>query len=184
MVAALRAGADAVRIGTRLVATTEADVHPAYADALVDASNDDTILTETFAMGWPKAPHRVLRSCVEASADDPSSRSPVLPSRTFIGDVADRGNVRRHLGVRRLHCRVSDDGRARVAARCRGRDGRGEHLTAPIGSVVIVAALDAVLERRFDSLRHLLRQTLVTEHVTKVPVRMVFTLTKQSGHCH
>ena len=184
MAAAFRAGADAVRIGTRLVATTEADVHPAYADALVDASNDDTVLTETFAMGWPKAPHRVLRSVWK--------RPPMIRRRVHrcrrVGRssvMSRRGNVRRHVGVRRLHCRVSDDGRARVVTRCRGRDGRGEHLTAPIGSVVIVAALDAVLERRFDGLRHPLHQTLVAEHFSeRIRGSNVFTLTKQSGHCH
>ena len=88
MAAALRAGADAVRIGTRLVATTEADVHPAYADALVDASDDDTVLTETFATGWPNAPHVCCAACVEASTDDPASCSPLPPTRMFIGDVA------------------------------------------------------------------------------------------------
>lgn len=85
--AALRAGADAVRIGTRLVATQEADVHPAYADALVRATADETVLTEAFSMGWPHAPHRVLRSCVDASDADPSTRSPLPPTREFGGPV-------------------------------------------------------------------------------------------------
>lgn len=86
--AAMAAGADAVRVGTRLVATPEADVHPGYARALVDATADDTVVTETFALGWPAAPHRVLRSCVDASDAEPSSRSPVPPTRDFSGDVA------------------------------------------------------------------------------------------------
>lgn len=63
--AAFAAGADAVRIGTRFVATLEADAHPDYAAALVDARADDTILTDTFSVMWPDAPHRVLRSCVD-----------------------------------------------------------------------------------------------------------------------
>jgi NAD(P)H-dependent flavin oxidoreductase YrpB (nitropropane dioxygenase family) len=84
---ALGAGADAVRIGTRLLATVEADVHPVYAAALVGATADDTVLTETFAMGWPNAPHRVLRSCIEASTDDPEARSPQPPVRQFLGDA-------------------------------------------------------------------------------------------------
>ena len=88
MAAALRAGADGVRIGTRLVATAEADVHPAYAGALIEAGRGDTVLCESFAMGWPGAPHRVLRSCVDASGDDPALRSPLPPNRAFAGDVA------------------------------------------------------------------------------------------------
>jgi nitronate monooxygenase len=62
--AAFAAGADSVRVGTRFVATLEADAHPDYAAALVDAGADDTVLTETFSVMWPDAPHRVLRSCV------------------------------------------------------------------------------------------------------------------------
>jgi NAD(P)H-dependent flavin oxidoreductase YrpB (nitropropane dioxygenase family) len=88
MAAALLAGADAVRVGTRFVATTEADVHPAYSAALIAAGADDTVLAEAFSMGWPQAPHRVLRHCVEASALDPGLRSPVPPARSFDGDVA------------------------------------------------------------------------------------------------
>jgi len=71
--AALAAGADAVRVGTRFVATQEADTHPDYADALVRARAEDTVLTEAFSVMWPDAPHRVLRSCVdkaEALDDD------------------------------------------------------------------------------------------------------------------
>ena len=87
MAAVLLAGADAVRIGTRLVATPEADVHPGYADALVRADADDTVVTEAFSMGWPHAPHRVLRSAVDAPGEAPDARSPLPPSRHFTGAV-------------------------------------------------------------------------------------------------
>lgn len=64
---ALRLGADAVRVGTRFVATRESYAHPAYIDALVAADADDSVLTEAFGVGWPDAPHRVLRSAIEAA---------------------------------------------------------------------------------------------------------------------
>lgn len=67
--AVLAAGASAARVGTRFVATTESDAHPAYVDALLGASADDTVLTTAFSVMWPDAPHRVLRSCVEAAHD-------------------------------------------------------------------------------------------------------------------
>lgn len=67
MAAALAAGADAVRVGTRLVAAEEADAHPAYVSALIAAQPEDTVLTQTFSVGWPDAPHRVLRACVTAA---------------------------------------------------------------------------------------------------------------------
>jgi nitronate monooxygenase len=63
--AALAAGADAVRVGTRFVATHEADTHPDYADALARARAEDTVLTKAFSVMWPDAPHRVLQSCVD-----------------------------------------------------------------------------------------------------------------------
>jgi NAD(P)H-dependent flavin oxidoreductase YrpB (nitropropane dioxygenase family) len=69
--AAMNRGADAVRIGTRFVATAESYAHPAYIDALVAARADDSVLTEAFHVGWPDAPHRVLRSSIEAAATAP-----------------------------------------------------------------------------------------------------------------
>jgi NAD(P)H-dependent flavin oxidoreductase YrpB (nitropropane dioxygenase family) len=65
--AALALGADAVRVGTRFVAAAEADTHDGYVDALAAASPDDTVLTDTFSIGWPDAPHRVLASCDAAA---------------------------------------------------------------------------------------------------------------------
>jgi len=67
MDAVLAAGASGVRVGTRFVATHEANAHPSYVDALLRASAGDTVLTTAFSVMWPDAPHRVLRSCVEAA---------------------------------------------------------------------------------------------------------------------
>ena len=67
MAAALAAGADGVRVGTLFLATPEADVHPEYVEALLGAGAADTVLTTTFSVMWPDAPHRVLRSCVDAA---------------------------------------------------------------------------------------------------------------------
>jgi nitronate monooxygenase len=64
--AALTAGADAVRIGTRFVAAKESIAHPVYVDALIAARAEDTIITTAFGDGWPDAPHRVLKSCLDA----------------------------------------------------------------------------------------------------------------------
>jgi nitronate monooxygenase len=66
MAAAIAAGADAVRVGTRFLAAEESDVHIHWAESLIEARPGDTVLTETFSASWPNAPHRVLRSCVEA----------------------------------------------------------------------------------------------------------------------
>lgn len=45
MLAALSLGAQAVQIGTRFAATVESSAHPLYKQAVVDAGDDDTVLT-------------------------------------------------------------------------------------------------------------------------------------------
>ncbi|WP_217554515.1 nitronate monooxygenase family protein [Streptomyces sp. GbtcB6] len=100
--AVLAAGAAAARLGTRFVATDEADAHPDYKRALVAAT--ETEITDTFAVMWPDAPHRVIASCVErARATEAEfvgdiefggaemrvpARSMVSPTSTTRGDIA------------------------------------------------------------------------------------------------
>jgi nitronate monooxygenase len=67
MAAALAAGADGVRLGTRFAAAVEADIHPIYVDALIAARAEDSIYGSAYHVGWPEAPHRVLRSAIEAA---------------------------------------------------------------------------------------------------------------------
>jgi NAD(P)H-dependent flavin oxidoreductase YrpB (nitropropane dioxygenase family) len=56
--AALAAGAVAVVMGTRFVASDECDAHPGYKARLLRAEARDTVLTELFDVGWPASPHR------------------------------------------------------------------------------------------------------------------------------
>ncbi|MGQ0798164.1 MAG: NAD(P)H-dependent flavin oxidoreductase [Methanobacteriota archaeon] len=104
MAAALAAGASAVRVGTRFVAAEEAGTHPAYVGKLIAAEAKDTILTEAFSANWPNAPHRVLRSCVEAVERFPGEfvgettypwapdvRVPVRPRESFVADTSTTG---------------------------------------------------------------------------------------------
>jgi NAD(P)H-dependent flavin oxidoreductase YrpB (nitropropane dioxygenase family) len=63
----LESGAAGVRIGTRFVAAEESNAHPEYVAALIEAGAEDTVLTEAFGVGWPEAPHRVLRSALETA---------------------------------------------------------------------------------------------------------------------
>ena len=76
MAAALAAGAEGVRVGTRFVAAAESDAHPAWVDRLVAARAEDTVYGRTFTAWWD-APGRVLRSSVEAAHLATTSRSPV-----------------------------------------------------------------------------------------------------------
>ncbi len=89
MAAALAAGADAVRVGTRFVAATESTAHLVYVEALIRAGADDTTLTTAFGDGWPDAPHRVLRSALVAgeALGAAQSWSPVWPSVASTGVI-------------------------------------------------------------------------------------------------
>jgi NAD(P)H-dependent flavin oxidoreductase YrpB (nitropropane dioxygenase family) len=58
---ALRLGAQGVSLGTRFVASDEAWVHPIYKQRIVQSRAEDTFYGELFDVGWPDAPHRVLR---------------------------------------------------------------------------------------------------------------------------
>lgn len=86
--AALGAGADAVRVGTRFLAAAEADVHPAYQQAVLEAERDDAVITRAFAAGVPDFPHRVLQRSLDAAhAVAAPPYTPELPTRDFEGDV-------------------------------------------------------------------------------------------------
>jgi enoyl-[acyl-carrier protein] reductase II len=62
LVAALALGADGVVMGTRFLATLEANAHALYKERLMAASEEDTVRTTLFGNGWPNAPHRALRT--------------------------------------------------------------------------------------------------------------------------
>src|SRR5213079_183863 len=87
MAAALVAGADAVRVGTRFMVASESTAHPTYVEALIGAGADDTVLTTAFGDGWPDAPHRVLKSAIEAGEKLGSGQSwsPEWPTTAYTG---------------------------------------------------------------------------------------------------
>jgi nitronate monooxygenase len=83
--AAVDAGADGVASGTAFLASTEADVHPDYLGRLLRATSTDTVLTTAFDVGWPEAPHRVLRNDTLAAWE--LAGRPAAGSRPGEGDV-------------------------------------------------------------------------------------------------
>ena len=84
---ALLLGADAVRIGTRFVATLESDAHDVYVQHLVAGSSADTVLTQRFDVGWPDAPVRVLASSLAAAEAAPDGTVATLTAAD--GSVTD-----------------------------------------------------------------------------------------------
>lgn len=90
IVAALSLGAQGVHMGTRFVASEEADIAPAYKRRVVEAGPNDLVYCEElFDKGWQKAPHRVLRNRAieewETAGRPPSGRRP--GEGTLIGTV-------------------------------------------------------------------------------------------------
>lgn len=105
LAAVLALGAAGAWIGTRFLATPEADVHPHWRARLLAASETETVHTGLFDIGWPDAPHRVLRNITvnawEAAGRPPSGSRPgegeVIattsfgPSPRYMSTIADAG---------------------------------------------------------------------------------------------
>jgi nitronate monooxygenase len=107
--AVLATEADGVRVGTRFVAAAESGAHPEYVAALVEAGSEETVLTETFSAVWPDAPHRVLRSCVEAAealgadiAGEVTHGESTVPVRRFASQPPNRA-TRGEVGAMALY---------------------------------------------------------------------------------
>ena len=82
---AIDAGADGVACGTAFLAAHEADVHPDYLARLFRSAAADTVLTTAFDVGWPDAPHRVVRNGTFVSWE--TAGSPARGRRPGEGDV-------------------------------------------------------------------------------------------------
>ena len=81
LAAALALGAAGAWIGTRFLASQEATIHPRYRELVLRASETDTVFVEgLFDIGWPNAPHRVLRNKTveawQAAGCPPSGKRP------------------------------------------------------------------------------------------------------------
>lgn len=86
LAAALSLGASAVWVGTRFLAASEANVHPDYLSHLIAASENDTAHFDSlFEIGWPEAPHRVLKNSTSKLWED--SGCLPLGQRPGEGDV-------------------------------------------------------------------------------------------------
>ena len=67
LAAVLALGAGAAWMGTRFVAAAETPAHPDWVVRVLGARETDTFYSSLFDIGWPDAPHRVLRnSTIEA----------------------------------------------------------------------------------------------------------------------
>lgn len=68
LAAALALGADGAAFGTRFIASEECEAHADYKRRLLQASEEDTVHCGLFSIGWPDAPHRVLKNALTNGA--------------------------------------------------------------------------------------------------------------------
>ncbi len=99
MAAALALGASGVWIGTRFLASEEIAIHPDYQQRVLAQAETDTVyLEDLFDVGWPNAPHRVLRNSTVTAWED--AGRPTSGSRPGEGEVIasspSRGSVVRY----------------------------------------------------------------------------------------
>ena len=79
LAAALCLGAAGVCVGTRLVATLEANAHDEYKRRIVEATEADIARTAIFGPEWPDAPMRVIRNRVVREWAGNDTRTPPQP---------------------------------------------------------------------------------------------------------
>jgi nitronate monooxygenase len=82
--AALSAGASAVTLGTRFLASPESLATEDYKARVLAAHASDTVLTKLFDLGWPDANHRVIRN--KTYDDWEAAGKPATGSRPGEGD--------------------------------------------------------------------------------------------------
>lgn len=96
--AVLARGADGAWLGTRFVATDEADAHETYQERLVAASVDETVYSGLFDGGWPGTPHRTLANSTvtdwRAAGEPPTGHRP--GEGDVVAELPDRTDVERY----------------------------------------------------------------------------------------
>ena len=99
LAAALALGAGGAWIGTRFLASPEAGIHPRYQQLLLQSAETDTFYSDNlFDVGWPDAPHRVVRNKTvdawEAAGRPPSGKRP--GEGEIIATSKSRGEIVRY----------------------------------------------------------------------------------------
>jgi NAD(P)H-dependent flavin oxidoreductase YrpB (nitropropane dioxygenase family) len=89
LAAVLALGAAGAWVGTRFLASPEARVHPDYQARLLAAAETATVHTRLFDVGWPDAPHRVLRNSTHAAWE--AAGAPPSGARPGEGEAVAKG---------------------------------------------------------------------------------------------
>ena len=88
LAAVMALGASGAWIGTRFLLSDECPIHPHYRERLIAANETDTLYTSVYDVGWPDAPHRLLRNSTLTNWENAGSPPP--GKRPGEGDVIAR----------------------------------------------------------------------------------------------
>ncbi len=103
LAAALTLGAQAVSVGTRFLATNEANAHAEYKKRVVDAEVHDTVRHNIFGFDFPDATVRGIRNKIVAEWEGKDNPAPYLGkepnSFPIIGENKTMGPIRKFSGV-------------------------------------------------------------------------------------
>jgi enoyl-[acyl-carrier protein] reductase II len=156
LAAAICLGADGVVMGTRFLATPEANAHPVYKAKLVAAGEEDTVRTVLFGNGWPDAPHRSLKTAfVREWLDRETETQGLRPDEPVIGSTVIAGAempVQRFVSLpANVHATGDIESMALLA---------GES----VGLVSEIRPAAAILRETVDGAERLIRRLSATEH--------------------
>jgi NAD(P)H-dependent flavin oxidoreductase YrpB (nitropropane dioxygenase family) len=147
LAAALALGASGAWIGTRFLASNEVAIHPHYRERIFRATEDDTVyLEELFDIGWPKAPHRVLRNNTVAAWE--TAGRPATGQRPGEGEVVATSKSRGPIVRYRAYTPAADaEGDIDALSLWAGQSVALVHKTQPAAEIVreIVSETQAVL---------------------------------------
>lgn len=76
LAAVMALGASGAWIGTRFLLSDECPIHPHYRERLIAANETDTLYTSVYDVGWPDAPHRLLRNSTLTNWENAGSPPP------------------------------------------------------------------------------------------------------------
>jgi nitronate monooxygenase len=133
---ALALGASGVWIGTRFLASDEAEIHPVYRARLLAADETETGFYENlFDIGWPDAPHRVLRNTTTEAWE--AAGRPLSGARPGEGEIVafspSRGEIRRY----QCHSPGPDlEGDVEALSMWAGQGVRAVHRIMPAGDII------------------------------------------------
>jgi NAD(P)H-dependent flavin oxidoreductase YrpB (nitropropane dioxygenase family) len=147
LAAVMALGASGAWIGTRFLASEEAEIHRRYRDLLLAAKETGTEYGTLFDGGWPDAPHRSLRGKVHVAWE--AAGRPRTGARPGEGEIIATGQSGAIMAYASHTPRAEDEGDVEAMSLWAGQGVGLVRRTQPAGEIVreIADEARAVLAR-------------------------------------